>query len=210
MLVTGVFVLFAAGGPRAAAGVGEPLVGGEPAPPPAPPVEEILSRVREANGAQPPYLRFRQDVELRAFFLRWRFSSQVVQEGGERRIRVEGAPSFVPEDLSTAVLEASESLDRFSFRLVERTAGLQGEPVYVLEGEPRQAEGGGPEWSRVWVNGQTWWIDKVEVRYPWGTLTVEQRFTQVQGYRLLAEQQATLGSGGIRLRILDRDYGFGP
>ncbi len=60
----------------------------------------------------------------------------------------------------------------------------------------------------VWVNARNWLVERAELEYPWGKLSLEQRFETVDGYVVLAEQHASVNRLGARLTVRYGDYWF--
>lgn len=168
-------------------------------------VEELVANVRQAAGTRPPEMGFRQQITLQALILRWQFSADVVRRDDTVQIQVHGAPSFVDENVTASLLEVSEGLDNFDLRLVDEVR-MGGQQYYVVEGVSRVANGA--RRGKIWVNAQSWLVERAELEYSWGTLTVEQRFRTVNGYVVLAEQQASVSRLGARMTVRYENYWF--
>jgi len=168
-------------------------------------VEELVANTRRASGARPPEMGFRQHVTLQALFLRWQFYADVVRRGDQVEIAVHGAPSFLGDDMTVSLLEVSEGLDNFDLRPAGEER-INGHHYYVVEGQSRVASGA--RRGRIWVNAQSWLVERAELEYPWGTLLIEQRFRTVNGYVVLAEQQASVSRLGVRMTVRYDDYWF--
>lgn len=171
----------------------------------APTVDELVANVSRATGARPAVMGFRQYVTLRALLFEWKFYADVAQRGDRVELTVHDAPAFLDDDISVSLLDVSEGLEKYDLRFVEETR-VNGELFYVLEGEPRAA--GGVQRGRVWVNARNWLVERAELEYPWGKLSLEQRFETVDGYVVLAEQHASVNRLGARLTVRYGDYWF--
>lgn len=171
----------------------------------APTIDELMANVRHATGGRPAKMGFRQYVTLQALFFRWQFHADVVRQDDQLHVTVYNAPSFVGGDFSGSLLEVSEGLDNFDLQLVDEVL-LNGERYYVVDGVSRVE--GGARRGKIWINARTWLVERAELEYPWGTLTIEQRFRVVNGYVVLSEQQASVSRLGARARVRYDDYWF--
>ncbi len=171
----------------------------------APSVEELVANVRHATGARPAEMRFRQDVTLQVLFLRWRFHADVTRRGDRIQVTLHGAPGFIDDDVSASLLEVSEGLDHFDLRFVEEIR-RGADVLYVLQGTSRLEEGA--RGGMIWVNARTWLVEKAELKYPWGDITLQQTFQTVDGYTVLHEQDASVSRLGARMTVRYSDYAF--
>lgn len=174
----------------------------------APSVEEIVVNVSRAAGHLPAEMGFRQEVQLRVLFLMWKFQSLVVRQNGEYLVETRGAPDFLPQGFMASLLEVGDALTNYELEIVGEERNGRGEPVYRLTGRRRHGSQGALG-GILWINGQTWLVERATLEYDWGTLELHQEFHKVGGYTVLRSQRATASLLGARLTVEYQDYWFG-
>lgn len=175
--------------------------------------EMTLDQVLEQMAAQPTMrahtLGFEQHVSIRALVFRWSFVNKVEKVGD--RIRVDagdGAPGFVPQEATTDLLDLQQAFDDFVLNLVGREESADGIWHYVIDGTRKDDSPQGVRSGRMWIDPEAWVVAKAELRYPWGTLTVDQSYRQEEGRLVLDRQHAVARPLGVRLDIEYRAYWF--
>ncbi len=173
----------------------------------SPDLQTILRQLQRQADALPAVMGFRQEITLRAFFQTWRFSSFVTRRGGEAEVRLDGAPPFLPREMTGILADVTAVLSHFELALVgeERDGATR---YYVVEGRNKLPGATGAQAGRLWVEAGTWLVTKAEARYLWGTLRVEQTFRREGGYTVLDRQQAVVSPLAVRLEVAYRDYWF--
>lgn len=185
-----------------------PVLADEGEPPPAMTAEEIAANVRRASALPDGRYGFRQEVELRWLLAKWYFYSDVERVGDGFDIRTVGAPSIVPRDISGALIEVSGELDRFLL-LLERVEVLEdGVTQYVISGERRPEYTTGAEGGRIWVREDTWLITRLEIRYPWGRLDIEQDHQVIEGYAFPRRQMVRVSPLGASMTVDYKEFWF--
>lgn len=182
---------------------GETAASGESPPAGAamPTVDDIVARVRHAGKGPSGRFTFRQEITLRWMFSTWNFHSEVVAKDGQYDIRTHGAPSFVPQELSGALIQVGDELDRFHVRLEGVEELDDGTLAYVLAGERRPEYTSGALSGRIWVRSDTWLIERLEIHYPWGHLHIRQSHQMIRGYFFPYRQEVTASPLGATMDI---------
>ena len=177
-------------------------------PPPVMTAEDVAANVRRASALPDGHYGFRQEVELRWLLAKWYFHSDVERVGDSFDIRTVGAPSIVPRDISGALIEVSGELDRFHLTL-ERVEVLEdGISQYVISGERRPEYTTGAEGGRIWVREDTWLITRMEIRYPWGRLDIEQDHQIIEGYAFPRRQVVRVSPLGASMTVDYKEFWF--
>lgn len=189
-------VVLVAGFPGEAASTHSPPVAAE-----MPAVDEIVARVRNAAKGPEGRFTFRQEITLRWMFSTWDFYSEVAANGDQYDVRTYEAPSFVPQELSGALIHVGEELDRFNVRIDGVEELDDGTLAYVLSGERRPEYTSGALSGRIWVRSDTWLIERLEIHYPWGHLDIRQSHQMIRGYFFPRRQEVTASPLGATMDI---------
>lgn len=172
-------------------------------------INEVLGQMAAQETMRAHTIRFEQHISLRALIFRWAFVNTVEKVGD--RIRVEsgdGAPGFVPQDATTDLLDVQQAFGDFTLTLVGREESATGVLHYVIDGDRNDDRPQGARSGRMWIHPTTWVVEKAELRYPWGTLTVEQSYRR-EGERLVLDRQHAVARPlGVRMDIEYRAYWF--
>lgn len=171
-------------------------------------VEEIVRRVEENSTAHVGHYGFRQDIKLRWFLFSWHFHSDVVWEEQGLKVRTHNAPSFVPKEISGALIDVSGELRRFTMELERTEVPEDGITRYVISGQRRPEFTTGAESGRIWVNGATGLIERLEIHYPWGRMDVSQEHQLVNGYPFPRRQEVRVTPLGASMTVEYRDFWF--
>src|SRR5690606_24921331 len=171
-------------------------------------LEEILRRV-ERNSSQPAGdYGFRQDITLSWLLFSWYFYSEVVSREEGLTVRTFNAPRFVPEEISNALIDVTGHLDRFQLELEGTTVGDDGVVRYVIAGERRPEYATGAEGGRIWVREDTWLITRMEIRYPWGRLDIEQDHQIIEGYAFPRRQVVRVSPLDASMTVDYKEFWF--
>lgn len=173
-----------------------------------PNLAEVLARIHWDTKAYPTPMGFEQQIVVRSLIKTWQFTSDVERRGGALSVEMHGAPSFIPPEVTTALIEPDVILNDFDLTLVgERMEGSA--RYYIIEGRRRPGIEAGAASGRIWVDPRSWLIDRIEARYWWGYLDVRQTYRKEQGLTVLDRQRATISPFGLRLDIAYTRYWFG-
>ncbi|BAS27022.1 LolA-like protein [Limnochorda pilosa] len=170
-------------------------------------VPEALARVAHANRIYDRDMTVRQEYDVRALLMRWQFTGTVRKEGAEAHVELQGAPSFFPEDLSTTLFDVAQWLETFDVEY-QGLEAVEGRTHHVFRGEPRRDDGSSTRWGTIWVDPETFLIDRILVQYWWGRVTIQQGFRTEGEYVLLDRQSARIDPLGIRAEVRWKDYRF--
>lgn len=171
-------------------------------------VEQVLSQLRREAERLPTDMRSKQAYTLSSPLKTWRFTGEAVRNGDRVSVRLDGAPSFIPNEILDTLFDLPAILNDFSVNLAGNEV-VNGKPLYILEGTRKPNVYTGAVSARVWVDPQTWTLPKAEARYTWGLLVVEQTFREVAGYLVPDRQVATARLLGIKLQVTYTEYEFG-
>lgn len=170
-------------------------------------LSEILVNMQQANSRFPDKASFTQRVALRVLLFRWNFSSYVQKDATVFDVHVDGAPSFVPEGIMLELVNLTHMLGDFDLQFIGReTAGSSN--FVKIEGVRKSHLNQGALRTKIWINEDTWFVDKAEIVYDWGTLTVHQHYKLVDGFMVLDRQNAVGGPMNLRLEVAYTDYRF--
>lgn len=171
-------------------------------------LDEILDQVKLANSMQSERMRFQQRIDLSLLLFSWQFTADVTKDGDQLAVVVgKGAPAFVPNDMSSALVDIPSAIHMFDLTLVgEERSG--GRVYYIIEGERKATVDYGAQSGRLWVDSQEWYIAKANVAYTWGRLEVEQEYRDEKGRRVLHRQTAVARPIGARVKVDYTDYWF--
>lgn len=174
-------------------------------------LEQITAEMERSQVMREPHMKFEQRVELRAaLVLRWTFVNQVTRN--ENRIEMEvgsGAPSFMPDEMASDLIDIQHSLANFDLSLVGTEELDDGSVLYIIDGTRKDSLSSGAEGGRLWIQADPWVITRAELRYSWGRLEVDQWYRQENGRWVLDRQEALARPLGARLVVEYDDYWFG-
>lgn len=182
----------------------------EPAPG-APSVEEILANVLAEPWPPAALASFEQHVETRLLFRTWRFVNKATRsEDGFRIVLGGGAPSFFPEDLGAELFDLRASFDGFAFEL-DGVETVRGTPMYRLIGTRLRYNGRGAQEGTLWINAESWRIERADLHYSWGSLAFDQYHRKEAGHWVLDRQEAVARAAwglGARIDVHYQAYRF--
>jgi len=166
--------------------------------------ERILSLMREAMR-QPEHVVFTQDVNMSAILSRWRFSATVTRRGDAVSVHAKGAPSFIPPDLLADLADSEKALANFDLEYMgmEQVNGLM---CHVLKGVRRPQFYTGAIEGRIWIDEHEHLMRRTEARYSWGRVRVDHTYMSMDGFAVLARQEASISPFAVRLTVTYRDY----
>ncbi|HEX6971636.1 MAG TPA: hypothetical protein VF234_05415 [Limnochordia bacterium] len=172
-------------------------------------LDDILQRVRWDTRGYPSHMGFRQEIKVTAFIKTWRFTSEVVRKGNTVTAETQGAPQFIPAEVTATLVDPEVLLADFDLALAgERMEGS--DRYYIIEGSRKPGVTTGAISGRLWIDPSTWLIARIEARYWWGTLDVRQTYRAEQGLTVLDHQTAVVHPFGVRMEVTYTGYWFGP
>ncbi|HHW09228.1 MAG TPA: hypothetical protein GXX29_04580 [Firmicutes bacterium] len=174
--------------------------------PAEPQLADILAGMREILKT-PETMGFRQEVEARSWLGRWHFTSEVRKEPGRVEVEMEGAPSFVNKDFMADLADFEKALARFDLKYTGERI-LDGRSCFVIEGQRRSGLYSGATAGLIWIDKETLTITRIEARYNWGRVVVEQKYMNSGPYKVLNRQEAVISPLGVRLEVEYRNYWF--
>lgn len=203
----------------AAAAAAVALLVGWPARSPAEVAEaetlhHVLEQARQTTRLIEGRTRVRQLYRVRALGLEWEFSAWVTKGDDAIEVHTEGAPWFIPEELTLAPVEVFDLLEGYEPALVGKLRPPGGADAWVVEARPRPPGDGGPPSGgarlvRFWVEEASGLVTHLELAYWWGQLVIDQTYRQVGPYRVLDTQYIRVNPGGIVAEVRYSDYQFG-
>lgn len=171
-------------------------------------LDDVLARIHWDTRDYPPRMGFEQQIVVKSIIKTWRFTSNVERRGRSLSVEMHGAPSFIPPEVSTALIEPDVILNDFDLTLVgERMEGTA--RYYIIEGSRKPGIEAGATSGRIWVDPRSWLIARIEARYWWGYLDVRQTYRKEHGLVVLDRQTANISPFGLRLDIAYTGYWFG-
>lgn len=174
----------------------------------------VLEQARRSTRLIEGRTRVRQLYRVRALGMTWEFSAWVTKEADAIRVRTEGAPRFIPEELSLALVEAFDLLAGYEPLLEGSVRSADGREAWVVRAVPRAAGPGAPGHGarlvRFWVERDTGLVTHLELWYWWGHLVIDQTYQRVGQYTVLDTQHVALRPLGITAEVRYVDYEFGP
>src|SRR5690625_782404 len=174
-------------------------------------LDQITEQMAQSHIMREPHMEVEQRVELRAaLVLRWTFTNQVTRNGNRIEMEVgRGAPSFMPDEMASDLIDIHDSLANFDLSLVETEEMDDGSVRYVIDGTRKPSLSSGAEGGRLWIQADPWVITRAELRYSWVRLEVDQWYRQENGRWVLDRQEALARPLGARLVVEYDDYWFG-
>lgn len=174
-------------------------------------LDDILEAMAQSQVMRDPYMEFEQRVELRAaLLLRWTFVNKVTRNGNRIELEVgSGAPSFMPDEMASDLIDIQEALEKFDLVLVGAEELEDGTIRYIVDGTRKPSLSTGAESGRLWIQPDPWVITRAELRYSWGRLEVDQWYRQENGRWVLDRQEAVARPLGARLVVEYHNYRFG-
>lgn len=170
-------------------------------------VPEVLERVASVNRVYERDMVAYQEYDVRLLLMRWRFTGTVRKEGGSAHVDLEGAPSLFPQDISATLLHVAEWLETFEVEY-QGLESVNGRPHHRFYGVPLAGERSQTRWGTIWVDPETFLINRIQVQYWWGRITIQQGFRSEGEYVLLDRQSARIDPLGIRADIRWKEYRF--
>lgn len=172
-------------------------------------LDDILANLAQANNMKSDRMRFKQQIDMRLLLFGWQFTADVSKDGDQLTIEVgQGAPSFVPDDMSAALIDVQSAIHEFDMRLIGEEVGKNGQRYYIVEGERKVSGRQGAQSGKLWIDAQDWYIAQAHLAYTWGRLEVEQEYRVEQGRRVLHRQNAVARPLGARLQVDYVEYWF--
>lgn len=174
-------------------------------------LDEIIEAMAQSQVMRDPYMTFEQRVELRAaLVLRWAFVNKVTRQGNRIEMEVgSGAPSFMPDEMASDLIDIQDSLENFDLVLVGTEELDDGTIRYIVDGTRKPSLSSGAESGRLWIQPDPWVVTRAELRYSWGRLEVDQWYRQENGRWVLDRQEAVARPLGARLVVEYHNYSFG-
>ena len=166
-------------------------------------VAEII-RLVEANSGMPDRVRVNQSITLRAFLFTWRVRSTLEHVGGEITATTYGnPPDFMPASFPVELVTLDQRLSMFELELLpERTS-----EGYLVLGGPRIGfDGSGAQEATLMVDPNDWRVKQATLKYPWGTIAVDQEYGPFLGYTLLRRQRGVIRPYGAVVEVEYSDY----
>lgn len=168
---------------------------------------EIVERVLASHKVTDSTMQFRQRVRLRAGLLRWEFQTQAVRRGRSLQVHIENGPWFLPEEVSSTIVDPADLVERFDFQ--KDGFETRGDQLQcILQGKRKPGAGGGVEEGRVWIETRRWLLTRIIARYWWGTLAVDLEYGTWAGRVVPIRQRASIESMGIQMDVEYLDYVF--
>lgn len=169
----------------------------------------VLEQARRSTRLIEGRVRVRQLYRVRALGMTWQFSAWVTKQADAIEVRTEGAPRFIPEELSLALVEAFDLLAGYEPLLEGSVRSADGREAWVVRAVPR-APGQGARLVRFWVERDTGLVTHLELSYWWGHLVIDQTYQRVGAYTVLDTQHVVVRPLGITAEVRYVDYEFGP
>jgi hypothetical protein len=188
----------------------------------APSVREILDRVGAASASTP-------NLTADVVFKLWRrkpsgdqppdceFTGTMVVQAGRPAVRVSrGGTSLFCSALNHYVVgrmfDASEPLasflDRFDFTIAgDKQIGA--DAYYQIQG-PAHDPKGNPHAMSAWVDYTTGLVTQGTLEYDWGTVDVDQQYTQLNNASVLVGQNVRTSKYSAVLLIVYSNFRFSP
>lgn len=174
-----------------------------------PPLATLLQNVAQATDWRAQHVRFKQEVQLRALLLTWRFSATVEAKDGSYSVSVgSGAPSFLSPNVLADLVDVHSSIDLFDLELIDVETDHGGRTFYVVEGVRKEPASQGVQSGTLWIDGSEWYIARAHLTYTWGKLEVEQTYRMEQGRLVLDTQKGVTSLLGGRVEVKYLDYWF--
>lgn len=168
---------------------------------------QVLARLNEAMRL-PAQISFRQTVDASGIFGRYHWSAVITREGGKSNVQASGLPSIVSKDLLADLNDFEKVMSGFDLQY-KGEAVEGGNRFLLVDGVRKAGETSGAQDGRIWVDPDTFRIKKMEARYNWGRLKVENTYNTINGVTVLWNQEATLSPLPMRMSITYRDYLIG-
>ncbi|HEY8425783.1 MAG TPA: hypothetical protein VIK73_07200 [Limnochordales bacterium] len=172
-------------------------------------LEQVLEQARRATRLVEGEAQVRQIYRVRWLGVTWEFDAWVSKREDSIVVQTVGAPWFIPEELSLALVEAFDLLEGYEPTLEGRERTPAGQEVWVVRAVPRQP-GHGARLVRFWVEPADGTVTHLELSYWWGHLVIDQTYQQVGPYTVLDTQQIEIRPLGITAEVRYRDYRMGP
>lgn len=175
----------------------------------APPIGQLLQNMVEATDMQLQPMGFQQHISIRALLFSWQFVADVERQGERLVVDVgPGAPFFVPDDLSAALIDFVDEVQQFDLTIVDENTDCNGRLCYIVEGERKKPKKQGVQSGTLWVDAENWLIVKANMTYPWGKLDVDQEYRATDGRIVLHRQQAVTQPLGAKIEVRYKEYWF--
>lgn len=193
-----VALVLAAPAAQAAAGV-EPLRPDEIGP--------FLDRVAAANRIYSQDMVAYQEYDVRLLIMHWHFTGRVLKTSDVAEVVLEGAPALFPKEISATLFEVADWLETFAIEY-QGVESLDGHLYHRFYGTPLPGEESQTRWGTIWVDPKTFLINRIQVQYWWGRVTIQQVFRTEGEFVLLDHQQARVDPLGIQADVRWTEYHF--
>lgn len=172
--------------------------------------EEIgpfLDRVAVANRIYTQDMVAYQEYDVRLLMMRWHFTGKVVKERDVAEVELDGAPAIFPKQLSAALFDVATWLDTFDIEY-QGVEAIDGRALHRFYGTPIIGAESQTRWGTIWVDPETFLINRIQVQYWWGRVTIQQVFRTEGEFVLLDHQHARVDPLGIRADVRWTEYHF--
>lgn len=166
-----------------------------------------LLRKMELNWQQPLPMGFSQEVETKGWLGKWHFTGSVIRDEQGTHVTVSGAPPFVSPDLLADLADFKKAMAGFDLKYSGKV-NLDKTECYLLSGVRRKGFYSGALEGSIWVDANTFLIRRLKARYSWGSVDVEQTYTQKDGFTVLIRQEASISPYGMHMTVVYSDYWF--
>lgn len=193
---------------------GEPVLAASQAKPSPQPskdlgIDEILARLEAAHDLTSSTVKFIMDIDVRTRLGSSSFKANVEKKGDVATIQTRDAPWFVPDEITSTLVEIDGMLSDFDMRLDEVTNVPGVGKVYVVSGRRKAGVSTGAKDGKIWISAESWRVTRAEAHYWWGSLKAELVYGTYKGRVVVTRQVAEINPLGIWLNVRYSNYQFG-
>lgn len=167
----------------------------------------FLDRVARANRVYGRDMVATQEYDVWLLMMHWHFTGRVLKEDDAAEVVLEGAPAVFPKQLSATLFDVASWLETFDIEY-QGVESIDGRALLRFYGTPLPGEESQTRWGTIWVDPETFLINRIQVQYWWGRVTIQQVFRTEGEFVLLDHQHARLDPLGIRADVRWTEYHF--
>jgi hypothetical protein len=156
---------------------------------------------------QPVVMQYKQEAYARGLLGFYRWTSTITQNGSDIQVDSQNAPSFVSADMMKDISDFRKAMERFNWEYTGITR-RSGKEYLTLKGVRKPHLSSGATEADVLIDPATYLIIRIEARYSWGKMSLDQSYIYNAGVAYLEKQEGSLSPWMMKITVTYSDYKY--
>jgi hypothetical protein len=156
---------------------------------------------------QPVVMQYKQEAYARGLLGIYRWSSTIKLDGSDIKVDTQNAPSFVSAEMMRDISDFRKAMIAYNLEYTGTTK-WDGKEYLTLKGLRKPEVTSGAIEATILIDPVTYLITRIEARYSWGKMTLDQMFIHKDGVAFLEKQEGSLSPWLMRITVTYSDYKF--